>query len=103
MGARVISVNVGEPIPTTWKRGPKDPRQTGIDKRPVDGRVLVSSLGLVGDAIVNVRHHGGVEQALYAYAREHVAWWERELDRELPPGRFGENLSTEGIDIDASR
>lgn len=103
MGARVTSVNTGKPIPTTWQRGPNDPRQTGIDKRPVDGRVRATSLGIVGDAIVNVRHHGGSEQALYAYAREHAAWWEQELDRELPPGSFGENLSTEGIDIDLAR
>jgi MOSC domain-containing protein YiiM len=47
----------------------------GIDKRPVEG------------------------QAVYVYGQEDAEWWERELDRELPAGRFGENLRTAGVDL----
>ncbi|MGY1806290.1 MOSC domain-containing protein [Blastococcus sp. SYSU D00669] len=74
-------------------------RRSGIDKQPVAGRVTVHPLGLDGDVQVNKKHHGGEGQAVYAYAQEDAAWWERELGRELPAGRFGENLRTSGLDL----
>jgi MOSC domain-containing protein YiiM len=77
----------------------RKPVRTGIDKRPVPGRVAVHPLGLDGDVQVNRRYHGGEGQALYAYAQEDADWWAAELARELPPGRFGENLRTSGLDL----
>ncbi len=78
---------------------PKTVRQTAIDKRPVDGDVVVGPLGLEGDRQMDTKHHGGPTQAVYAYAVEDLAWWSTELGRDIPPGFFGENLSTKGIDI----
>jgi MOSC domain-containing protein YiiM len=75
------------------------PSRSGIDKRPVPGRVAVHPLGLDGDVQVNRRYHGGEGQAVYAYAQEDADWWAAELDRDLPPGRFGENLRTAGLDL----
>jgi MOSC domain-containing protein YiiM len=75
------------------------PNRSGIDKRPVPGRIAVHPLGLEGDVQVNRRYHGGEGQAVYAYAQEDADWWSAELDRELPPGRFGENLRTTGLDL----
>jgi len=75
------------------------PNRSGIDKHPVTGRVAVGALGLDGDVQVNKRHHGGEGQAVYAYAQADADWWSAELDRELPPGRFGENLRTTGLDL----
>jgi MOSC domain-containing protein YiiM len=75
------------------------PNRSGIDKRPVEGRVAVGELGLDGDVQVNRKHHGGEGQAVYAYAQEDADWWAAELDRELPAGRFGENLRTTGLDL----
>jgi MOSC domain-containing protein YiiM len=72
---------------------------SAIDKRPVAGRVAVHRLGLDGDAQVNRKYHGGEGQALYAYAQEDADWWAAELDRDLPAGRFGENLRTSGVDL----
>ena len=77
----------------------EDLDQTAIDKRPVDGPVRVLTLGVLGDTQIDVQHHGGVDQAIYAYAREDSAWWAEELGRDLPPGTFGENLATVGIDV----
>ena len=74
-------------------------KRTGIDKRPVSGRVAVRPLGLDGDVQVNRRYHGGEGQAVYAYGQEDADFWVTELDRELPPGRFGENLRTSGVDL----
>ena len=75
------------------------PVRTGIDKLPVTGRVAVHPLGLEGDVQVNRKHHGGEGQAVYAYAQEDADFWVAELDRDLPPGRFGENLRTTGLDL----
>ena len=72
---------------------------SGIDKRPVPGRVAVHRLGLDGDVQVNRKYHGGEGQALYAYAQEDADWWAAELDETVPPGRFGENLRTSGVDL----
>ena len=84
---------------------------TGIDKRPIDGAVAVRApgprrgglgSGLVGDVIGNPKFHGGDDQAVYAYAREDLDAWQLELDRELPNGMFGENVTTSGIDVTAA-
>lgn len=72
---------------------------SAIDKRPVPGRVAAGPLGLDGDVQVNRKFHGGEGQALYAYAQEDADVWAAELGRELPAGRFGENLRTTGLDL----
>jgi MOSC domain-containing protein YiiM len=80
---------------------------TGIDKRPVDRPVMVTApgpkgtgaVGLAGDQVCDVKHHGGEDQAVYAYAREDLDWWEADLDAPLRNGVFGENLTTEGLDV----
>jgi MOSC domain-containing protein YiiM len=90
-----VCVSGGDLLPLPDRR----PDRSGIDKRPVPGRVAVHPLGLEGDVQVNRRHHGGEGQAVYAYAQEDADWWQRELGRELPPGRFGENLRTTGLDL----
>lgn len=74
-------------------------RTTAIDKRPVDGPVEVGELGLAGDVQCDTRYHGGPDKALYAYSTEDAAWWAEELDRDVAPGLFGENLTVEALDV----
>jgi MOSC domain-containing protein YiiM len=94
--AKIISVNVVHSlIPDV--RGDLD--LTAIDKRGQDGRVPVGPLGVMGDDQYDKRHHGGPLQAVYAYASEDAAWWASELGYEITPGRFGENLTTAGLDV----
>jgi MOSC domain-containing protein YiiM len=57
------------------------------------------AVGLAGDRVYDVMHHGGPDQAVYAYAREDLDMWAAELDMPLHNGVFGENLTTEGIDV----
>ena len=71
---------------------------TAIDKRAVDGPVRVHKLGLRGDIQASRVHHGGEDQALYAYSQADADYWIGELQRELPPGIFGENLRIAGIE-----
>jgi len=73
---------------------------TAIDKRPVpDRRWVDATAGVVGDAVIDTKHHGGPDKAVYAYAREDLAAWGRRLGRDLPGGSFGENLTTVGVDV----
>jgi MOSC domain-containing protein YiiM len=90
-----VCVSGAELLPLPDRR----PKRSGIDKKPVEGIVAVGELGLDGDVQVNRKYHGGEGQAVYAYAQEDADWWAAELDLELPPGRFGENLRTTGLDL----
>jgi MOSC domain-containing protein YiiM len=72
---------------------------TAIDKRPVQGPVRVRPLGLHADVQANRKYHGGADQAVYVYADEDAAFFAGQLDRPIPPGLFGENLRTSGIDV----
>jgi MOSC domain-containing protein YiiM len=106
---KLLSVNVGRPKAVPYTDQPQG--LTGIDKRSADGPVRVTApgpkgvgaSGLAGDAVCDTRHHGGDDQAVYAFAREDLDGWERELGRTLPNGGFGENLTTEGLDISGAR
>jgi MOSC domain-containing protein YiiM len=53
--------------------------------------------------VCDTDNHGGNRQAVYAYAREDLDWWQSELDRPLRSGVFGENLTTVGLDITEAR
>ena len=76
---------------------------TAIDKQPVEGSVRVGPYGMYADVQADRKHHGGLEKALYAYAQEDADFWAGELGHDLPAGWFGENLRTEGIDVNAAR
>ena len=76
---------------------------SAIDKRPVEGAVKVTKYGLRGDVQADRKHHGGIDKALYAYAQDDAAYWAGQLDRDLPPGWFGENLRLDGIDVNGAR
>lgn len=97
MTGRLTAVNLGVVTEAEWAGDPSG--RSGIDKRPADGPVAVGFAGLTGDFIGERAHHGGPDQALYAYAEEDAAWWSAELGRALPPGAFGENLTTYAVDL----
>ena len=95
-GPRILSVSVVhalivDPVGSIGR--------TAIDKRPVDGIVRVEELGVVGDTVLDRANHGGLDKAVYAYAVEDLAFWESQLGRPLAHGTFGENLTTEGLDV----
>jgi MOSC domain-containing protein YiiM len=103
--ATVLSVNAGRLASVPGLKRP-----SGIHKTPV-GRIEVRDpgpkrgglgSGVVGDDIYSRKHHGGDTQAVYAFAREELDRWARELGRDLPDGMFGENLTTSGLDVDAA-
>ncbi|NHI20268.1 MOSC domain-containing protein [Phycicoccus endophyticus] len=100
------SVNVGVARDGIGTKG----RPSAIDKRPT-ARIDVRDpgpkrgglgSGVLGDDVVSRKHHGGSRQAVYAVAREELDHWADELGRELRDGIFGENLTTEGLDVDGA-
>ena len=96
---QVVSVNVGLPREVIWK-GTRI--QTGIFKDPVDRPVTISKLNLAGDRQADLTVHGGAEKAVYAYPAEHYEYWRNRLpDVPFSWGKFGENLTTEGLMEDA--
>ena len=94
---RIESINVGRV--ETVRRGDKA-MQTGICKRPVTGAVQIAVDGIPGDAIVSTKHHGGPDQAIYAYSSDDYDWWAKSLGREVFPGLFGENLTIRDLPSD---
>jgi MOSC domain-containing protein YiiM len=106
--ASVLAVNLAYSRPNP----DKGRLLTGIDKRPTDGPIAVRSpgpmdggagSGMVGDFIGDSQVHGGDDQAVYAYAREDLDVWQRELERDLGNGMFGENITTAGLDVTGAR
>ena len=91
---KVTSVNIGK---REHLSGRSFKGTTGIFKRPVPGAVHIGKLGLASDAVVNERHHGGPDQAVYLYREEDYAWWSGQLGRDVEAGSFGENLTLSGL------
>lgn len=90
----IISVNIGEA--ETISHGARS-MTTGICKRPAAGPVPVGEFGLQGDQVVDTSHHGGRDQAVYAYRLEDYEWWSAEAGLDFEPGLFGENLTIRGL------
>src|SRR6266853_4769107 len=92
---QVISVNVGLPREVIWEGMTV---QTGIFKDPVDKPVTIRKLNLAGDQQADLTVHIGAEKAVYAYPAEHYEYWRKKLpDVPFSWGKFGENLTTEGL------
>ena len=90
---KILAVCLGRPEILPGKK-----YKTGINKLAIQGPIMVDAEGLVGDAILNRKHHGGVDQAVYIEGSIDLDWWQAELGRELPYGTFGENLVIEGLE-----
>lgn len=87
---RLESINVGQQELVSH-RGMS--HTTGICKYRADGRVRVTEDGIPGDAIVSTEHHGGADQAIYAYSADDYDWWAQQTEHTFFPGLFGENLT----------
>ena len=88
----LLSVNVGHPEPQ-----PGTKSLTGINKLGQAGPVAIDALGLRGDAVLDRKHHGGPDQAVYLYFGDDYQWWAGELGTVLAPGTFGDNLTIDGV------
>ena len=97
---KVLSINIAAKVHEGDWTGSEG--KTGIDKRSVTGAITFAQEQVANDVIVDRQAHGGYDQAVYAYAREDADWWENEIGISIDNGRFGENLTTLGIDVNAA-
>jgi MOSC domain-containing protein YiiM len=94
--ARVLAVSVGGPREFEYHGRPA---RSAIWKSPVAGRVAARGVNLDGDDQADREAHGGPDKAVYAYAVEDARWWEAQIGRPFAFAEFGENLTTEGIEV----
>src|SRR3954463_898328 len=82
MSSLLKQVFVGLPK-TVGMKAAKTPMErewtSAIFKEPVQGPVWVGKTGLTGDGQWDLEHHGGPEKAVFAYAYENYAYWQKEL------------------------
>jgi MOSC domain-containing protein YiiM len=95
-GRKVVSVNVGMVREFEYNGRPA---KSAIWKSPAVGRIAARGVNLAGDDQADRKAHGGPDKAVYAYAVEDARWWEQEIGRALANGEFGENLTTEGMNV----
>lgn len=95
---KLLSIQCGLPREVPWNGMTVT---TSIYKQPVAGRIALRTLNLDGDRQSDLTVHGGTHKAVYCYPSEHYDFWRKELPgRDLPPGAFGENFTTEGLTED---
>jgi MOSC domain-containing protein YiiM len=96
---RILAVSVGTPREFTHN-GRR--ARSAIWKTPVAGRVAARGVNLEGDDQADRAAHGGPDKAVYAYAVEDARWWEGQMGRPFAFAEFGENLTTEGLDVNGA-
>lgn len=92
----VVSTNIGQPVTISWQ-GLE--RITGIYKTPVPEGIYLNAKGVTGDAIGNLKVHGGAMKAAYLFSEDHYPFWKTQypsLDWDF--GMFGENLTISSLD-----
>ncbi|THY94483.1 MOSC domain-containing protein [Aureobasidium pullulans] len=75
---------------------------SGIDKRPIQGPVYVSFMGLTDDEH-DLTFHGGIDKAIHQYNHSHYPFWQPlypEAATRFVAGGFGENLVVEELNED---
>lgn len=90
---KILAVCIGNA-----ERLPGKSYRSGINKHAINGSVFIDANGLLGDAICNKKHHGGLDQAVYVEGTLTLDWWSKELGRRIAPGDFGENLVIDELD-----
>lgn len=93
---RIISTNIGERLKIDYKGKIVE---TGIFKKQVSEPICLGEEDVVGDAVVDRKYHGGIDQAVYGYAEEHYHFWRKKFpDADWEYGMFGENLTVSDLE-----
>ena len=72
---------------------------TGYFKAPINEPIYLGKTDVLGDVVVDRKHHGGLEKACYIYGYNHYAFWKEKYPRiEWQYGMFGENITIEHLD-----
>ncbi|WP_216905763.1 MOSC and FAD-binding oxidoreductase domain-containing protein [Nocardia noduli] len=94
----LLSVNVGMPKDHRWQGRTV---HTGVWKYPQDGPVMVRRLNIDGDGQGDTAGHGGEQRAVLVYQIQSYRHWQEHFGRDdFEYGRFGENLTVDGLSDD---
>jgi MOSC domain-containing protein YiiM len=92
---KIISVNIAKKKEITWK---SKTWETGIFKKEVLYSIYLGKTDVKEDVVIDRKHHGGENMAVYAFAKEHYKYFEKLYPSvEFNNGIFGENLTVEGL------
>ncbi len=94
MSVSIVSINIGKPKDVPYQR---KEIYTAIFKHAVEDPVFLSTVNFAGDGQGDLINHGGIDKAVCVYPYEHYPYWEKQLDRKLTYGAFGENITTLGM------
>ena len=93
---KILSINISEPTKTIFNG---KELITSIFKKPVEGEVEITDMGITGDTQADLKVHGGYDKAIYAYSHKHYKMWSDELDKNFQDyGLVGENLTVDDFD-----
>lgn len=93
---KILTIQIGK-VKKIEYRG--RPVETGFFKEQVKGPVKLLALKLEGDEQADLKVHGGLDKALYAYPYDsYVDWKKFRPEHAYEPGAFGENLCMETLD-----
>ena len=93
---KVLATNIGKRKTMQWQG---KTIETGIFKQPTLTPIFLGEEDVVDDAVVDRKHHGGIDQAVYAYGKNHYAYWQKRYPNlTWHLGMFGENLTLDHLD-----
>jgi MOSC domain-containing protein YiiM len=84
----VHSIHIGQPRTINDERGRW---RSSIFREPVEGPILLTEQGLVGDRVTDTRHHGSADQAVCCHPMDHYGHWAEIYGVDLGAGGVGEN------------
>lgn len=94
---KVLSVNISPPKKIIFN---EKTLNTSIFKKPINQKVNVKKAGIEGDRQADLKSHGGINKAVYAYSYKHYEYWGKLLEKDFSDdyGLIGENLTIEDFD-----
>jgi ferredoxin-NADP reductase/MOSC domain-containing protein YiiM len=91
----LVSVNVGMPKDVPWQGNTV---HTGVWKYPVHGPAMARRLNIDGDGQGDLAGHGGEQRAVLVYQLDSYRHWAQHFGwDDFSYGRFGENLTVDGM------
>ena len=93
---KILFINISEPKKVMFNG---KELTTSIYKKPIEGSIEVTEVGLLGDRQADMKVHGGYDKALYAYSHKHYQTWSKEMNQDYSEfGLVGENLTIDDFD-----
>lgn len=92
--SKIAYLYVGQPRPF------RDDVRSSMDRNQIYEPIILTKMGLEGDACADTINHGGVDKALHLYPLEHYDLWRSIIgdNKRLDKGcAFGENISALGM------